>query len=63
VTLFVAAPFLADESFEKSGFRGPGSEEDVARNRARGVAEQQDDGDDVVEWSDDRQELREQVDG
>ena len=46
-----------DEPFEKSGFGWPGREEQFTGHGAGGVAQQQRDGDHVVEWADDGQEL------
>jgi len=48
------------QSFEQSWFGWPGGEEHVARYGSCGVAQQQDDSDDVVKRSDDREELGQQ---
>jgi len=46
----------------RSPCTSPGGEQDVAGYRPSGVAQQQNDGDDIVERSDDREELGQQVD-
>lgn len=50
------------ESFDGGGVGGPGLEEDRSRDLAGGIAKYERDDDDVVERSDDRNELGDEVD-
>lgn len=56
-------PALADEACDQSGVFGPSVENDITWDLACGVAEHEGDNDDVVERSDDWQELGYEVDG
>ena len=52
-----------DQAFQQARFGWPGFEEDRSWYLAGGVAQCEGDDDDVVEWSDDGQELGDEVDG
>ena len=52
----------AEEAAQKVRFRRPRVEEDIGRNQSRRVSEGQGDDHNVVEGTDDRQELRDEVD-
>lgn len=53
---------VAEESFDESGFAGPGGHQDFAGDLSTRIAQGECDHDDVIEGSDDGQELWDEVD-